>query len=93
MMSLNKEASDWIYIGQFRVILAECSHGLVKLENNKVGAGTNSLNEFSTPGQDSKPGEIDLHGLYVKEAIEHTDQALQQAKQRGDSEVHLIVGA
>ncbi|KAJ7188356.1 cytoplasmic protein [Mycena filopes] len=59
MQSLNKEASDWIYV-----------------ENNK----------------DSKPGEIDLHGLYVKEAIEHTDKALQQAKQRGDTEVHLIVG-
>jgi hypothetical protein len=42
--------------------------------------------------QDSKPGEIDLHGLYVKEAIEHTDRALEEAKRRGDSEVHLIVG-
>lgn len=42
--------------------------------------------------QDSKPGEIDLHGLYVREAIERTDRALQEAKQRGDSEVHLIVG-
>jgi len=59
MISLNKEASDWIFI-----------------ENNK----------------DSKPGEIDLHGLYVKEAIEHTDRALQEAKQKGDSELHLIVG-
>ncbi|KAJ7783047.1 hypothetical protein B0H16DRAFT_1495155 [Mycena metata] len=45
MNSLNKEASDWIFI---------------------------------------------LHGLYVKEAIEHTDRALQEAKQRGDTEVHLI---
>ncbi|KAJ6593813.1 hypothetical protein B0H19DRAFT_1092100 [Mycena capillaripes] len=59
MISLNKQASDWIFI-----------------ENNK----------------DSKPGEIDLHGLYVKEAIEHTDRALEEAKSRGDSEVHLIVG-
>jgi len=33
-----------------------------------------------------------LHGLYVKEAIAHTDQAIQEAKRRGDSEVHLIVG-
>ncbi|KAJ7647415.1 hypothetical protein FB45DRAFT_893378 [Roridomyces roridus] len=59
MHSLNKEASDWIFI-----------------ENNK----------------DSKPGEIDLHGLYVKEAIERTDLALEQAKRRGDTEIHLIVG-
>jgi hypothetical protein len=43
--------------------------------------------------QDSKPGEIDLHGLFVKEAIEHTDRALEEAKQRGDSQLHLIVGA
>jgi len=42
--------------------------------------------------QDSKPGEVDLHGLFVKEAIEHTDEAIQAAQRRGDSEVHLIVG-
>ncbi|KZP17983.1 DUF1771-domain-containing protein, partial [Athelia psychrophila] len=59
MESLNKQASDWIFV-----------------ENNK----------------DSKPGEIDLHGLYVKEAISHTDQAIVQAKQRGDADIHLIVG-
>lgn len=43
--------------------------------------------------KDSKPGEIDLHGLYVKEAIMYTDRAIQEAKQRGDSEIQLIVGA
>lgn len=42
--------------------------------------------------QDSKPGEIDLHGLYVKEAIAYTDKSIQEARQRGDSSVHLIVG-
>lgn len=41
---------------------------------------------------DSKPGEVDLHGLYVKEAITHSDQAIIEAKQRGDSNVHFIVG-
>ncbi|PBK68339.1 DUF1771-domain-containing protein [Armillaria solidipes] len=39
-----------------------------------------------------KPGEIDLHGLYVKEAIAYTDAALEEAKLRGDSEIRLIVG-
>ncbi|SJL14224.1 uncharacterized protein ARMOST_17680 [Armillaria ostoyae] len=39
-----------------------------------------------------KPGEIDLHGLYVKEAIAYTDAALKEAKLRGDSEIRLIVG-
>ncbi|KAG5643594.1 hypothetical protein DXG03_000602 [Asterophora parasitica] len=47
---------------------------------------------FIENNKDSKPGEIDLHGLYVKEAIARTDQAIQEAKQRGDSELHLIVG-
>ncbi|KAF9264275.1 DUF1771-domain-containing protein [Marasmius fiardii PR-910] len=42
--------------------------------------------------KDSRPGEIDLHGLYVKEAIFHTDQAIEQAKRRGDATIHLIVG-
>ncbi|KAF5386058.1 hypothetical protein D9615_002469 [Tricholomella constricta] len=47
---------------------------------------------FLENNKDSKPGEIDLHGLYVKEAIARTDQAIQEAKRRGDSELHLIVG-
>ncbi|SJL10230.1 uncharacterized protein ARMOST_13614 [Armillaria ostoyae] len=38
-----------------------------------------------------KPGEIDLHGLYVKEAIAYTDTALEEAKLRSDSEIRLIV--
>jgi hypothetical protein len=38
------------------------------------------------------PKEIDLHGLYVKEAIAHTDAAIQIAKQRGEPNIHLIVG-
>jgi len=42
--------------------------------------------------QDSQPHEVDLHGLYVKEAIDYTDRALQQARTRGDRELYLIVG-
>ncbi|KAK0219034.1 hypothetical protein IW262DRAFT_1073663 [Armillaria fumosa] len=38
------------------------------------------------------PREIDLHGLYVKEAIAHTDAAIEEAKLRDDSEIRLIVG-
>ncbi|KIY74313.1 DUF1771-domain-containing protein [Cylindrobasidium torrendii FP15055 ss-10] len=47
---------------------------------------------YTANNQDSGPTEIDLHGLYVKEAIERTDNAIEQAKRRGDSEVRLIVG-
>jgi len=42
--------------------------------------------------QDSKLGELDLHGLYVKEAIYFTDLGIQEARRRGDAKVHLIVG-
>ncbi|ETW80409.1 hypothetical protein HETIRDRAFT_242815, partial [Heterobasidion irregulare TC 32-1] len=39
-----------------------------------------------------KPGEVDLHGLFVKEAIAYTDQSIQEARARGDTQLHLIVG-
>jgi len=67
-------------------------------EGKEHQAKMNALNKqasdwiFIENNKDSNPGEIDLHGLYVKEAIEQTDRALQEAKRRGDSEVHLIVG-
>lgn len=47
---------------------------------------------FVENNKDSQLGELDLHGLYVKEAISYTDQAIQEARQRGDSEIRLIVG-
>ena len=42
--------------------------------------------------QDSQPGEIDLHGLYVKEAIARTEDALDNARRNGEHEIKLIVG-
>ncbi|KAH8107863.1 hypothetical protein BXZ70DRAFT_913025 [Cristinia sonorae] len=47
---------------------------------------------FVENNKDSNPNEVDLHGLYVKEAITYTDRAIQDARQRGESEIHLIVG-
>ncbi|VDC06990.1 unnamed protein product [Peniophora sp. CBMAI 1063] len=38
------------------------------------------------------PGEIDLHGLFVKEAIEFSDKGIEDAQRRGESELRLIVG-
>ncbi|CAK5281480.1 unnamed protein product [Mycena citricolor] len=72
MNQLNKEASDWIFVG--KCILSIIAKLLL------------------TSDADSKPGEIDLHGLFVKEAVEHSDRAIQEAKQRGESSIHLIVG-
>ena len=51
------------------------------------------LRSYPENNTDSQPGEIDLHGLFVKEAIEYTDQAILSAQSRGDSEIHLIVGS
>lgn len=42
--------------------------------------------------QDSKPGAVDLHGLYVKEAIRYADRAIQEARERGDAKLNIIVG-
>ncbi|KAL9711821.1 hypothetical protein Ac2012v2_004894 [Leucoagaricus gongylophorus] len=47
---------------------------------------------FIENNKDNKPHEVDLHGLYVKEAISYTDRALEQARARGDKELRLIVG-
>ncbi|GAA6029128.1 hypothetical protein JCM8097_001613 [Rhodosporidiobolus ruineniae] len=37
-------------------------------------------------------GSIDLHGLYVQEAIDYTEKAIQDARQRGLAELRVIVG-
>ncbi|KAJ9099982.1 hypothetical protein QFC19_005799 [Naganishia cerealis] len=42
---------------------------------------------------DSPPGTIDLHGLYVKEAIDRTEAAIAQAQRSGQQgELRFIVG-
>ncbi|KAH9948978.1 hypothetical protein B0H21DRAFT_820534 [Amylocystis lapponica] len=42
--------------------------------------------------KDRQPGEIDLHGLFVKEAITYSEHAIKEARQGGNSRVNLIVG-
>lgn len=42
--------------------------------------------------QDRDACNVDLHGLYVKEAIAYSENALAIARQRGDSKIRLIVG-
>ena len=95
MEQLNKEASNWIYHGQcYNPSPLYLMRMLIfSIENNRVSWlcvmfvwNTNSVI------QNRKPGEIDLHGLYVKEAIAYTDTALKEAKLRGDSELRFIVG-
>ncbi|KAI6021473.1 hypothetical protein PISMIDRAFT_674559 [Pisolithus microcarpus 441] len=47
---------------------------------------------FRENNLDSKPGEVDLHGLYVKEAVMYAESAIDKAQHRGDFEIRLIVG-
>ncbi|KAG8919137.1 hypothetical protein FRC00_011699 [Tulasnella sp. 408] len=47
---------------------------------------------FEQNNLDSGPDEIDLHGLYVKEAIDHTEKAILSAQNRGDRQIRVIVG-
>ncbi|KZV74400.1 DUF1771-domain-containing protein [Peniophora sp. CONT] len=47
---------------------------------------------FRENNKTCEPGEIDLHGLFVKEAIEFSDKGIQDAQRRGDPELRLIVG-
>lgn len=36
--------------------------------------------------------DLSRHGLFVKEAIDYTEKAIQAAQARGDREIRLIVG-
>jgi len=47
---------------------------------------------FRENNKDRKPNEVDLHGLFVKEAKLKVDETLSAAKKRGDSLVLFIVG-
>lgn len=47
---------------------------------------------FEQVNLDSTPGMIDLHGLFVKEAITKTEAAVQDAQARGDMQIRIIVG-
>ncbi|PCH43885.1 Smr-domain-containing protein [Wolfiporia cocos MD-104 SS10] len=47
---------------------------------------------FAENNRDLAPGEVDLHGLHVKEAITFTDREIKKARRRGDAKLRLIVG-
>ncbi|KDQ21777.1 hypothetical protein BOTBODRAFT_50337 [Botryobasidium botryosum FD-172 SS1] len=38
------------------------------------------------------PYTVDLHGLYVKEAVEYTERALEKAREKGATYLRVIVG-
>ncbi|KAI6134444.1 hypothetical protein EV401DRAFT_1364738 [Pisolithus croceorrhizus] len=60
-----------------------------KMERLNVEAGAWIFRENNLV---SKPGELDLHGLYVKEAVMYAEDAIEKAQRRGDLEMRLLVG-
>ncbi|KAF9460987.1 hypothetical protein BDZ94DRAFT_1311068 [Collybia nuda] len=47
---------------------------------------------FSENNKRIRPGIIDLHSLHVDEAKNYTDLAIQEATDRGEAKIRLIVG-
>lgn len=47
---------------------------------------------FQANNQDSGSNEVDLHGLYVKEALDVTRKAVQEARRRRLPQLRIIVG-
>ncbi|GAA6005174.1 uncharacterized protein JCM10292_005595 [Rhodotorula paludigena] len=47
---------------------------------------------FNENNKVQPPGSIDLHGLYVQEAIEYTEKAIMDSRSKGMSELRVIVG-
>ncbi|KAG6375385.1 hypothetical protein JVT61DRAFT_2941 [Boletus reticuloceps] len=81
METLNAGASATIFQGKFISISKQPS----KLPSGDVAPLLHSA-------QDRDACEVDLHGLYVKEAIVYSEKAVTGARQRGYSEIRLIVG-
>ncbi|POY72362.1 hypothetical protein BMF94_4665 [Rhodotorula taiwanensis] len=47
---------------------------------------------FNENNKVQPPGSVDLHGLYVQEAIEYTERAIKDGRARGFPELRIIVG-
>lgn len=47
---------------------------------------------FRANNADSREDEIDLHGLYVKEALQYLDMRIQAARSRRETHIKAIVG-
>ncbi|GAA5891363.1 hypothetical protein JCM8208_002601 [Rhodotorula glutinis] len=47
---------------------------------------------FNENNKVQPPGSIDLHGLYVQEAIEYTERAIADGRNKGMPELRVIVG-
>ncbi|KAG8213959.1 hypothetical protein J3R82DRAFT_10708 [Butyriboletus roseoflavus] len=92
MENLNAQASATIFQGKLVPIISWASRLKIALRE-QPGRGVQQMAYLGCiVFQNKAAGEIDLHGLYVKEAISYSEKAIRKARLRGDSEIHLIVG-
>jgi hypothetical protein len=63
-------------------------------ENNKVRGYSSRYQSHAQPPlcQAQKEGTVDLHGLYVPEALEYAKKELESATYRNDNKICFIVG-
>jgi len=86
---------------QSHTAYASGERALAKELSNQGNAHKRDMEEFNTAASEwiyaennknRESGEVDLHGLYVKEAITFTEKAIQRARRRGDARINFIVG-
>lgn len=100
---LDDEASAWIFNGTYEVSAVRgflCCSGdsvgtalLAKLRGRprrRIPLSSSPLKPENN--RDSPPGTIDLHGLYVKEAIERTEAAIAEGQKTPHRDLRVIVG-
>ncbi|KAF8556379.1 DUF1771-domain-containing protein [Imleria badia] len=85
----SKEAYERRDRARAKLLSEEGKRHATKMEKLNAQA---SATIFKENNQDKAACEVDLHGLYVKEAIAYSQQAIADAGRRGDSEIRLIVG-
>ena len=91
------------YYERSRAAYSAGDHAAAKRFSNlgkAAGARMDALNaraaaaafDMNNAGRGRPPGEVDLHGLHVREAVAAADAALEAARARGERRVVLIVG-
>ncbi|KAA1472886.1 hypothetical protein DENSPDRAFT_209616 [Dentipellis sp. KUC8613] len=64
---------------------------LLRQESRSLNALASEM-LFEMNNMHRKPNQVDLHGLYVAEAIDFTARCVAEAQARGDDEITFIVG-
>ncbi|KAF8135389.1 hypothetical protein EV363DRAFT_792374 [Boletus edulis] len=85
----SKEAYERRDRARAKALSDEGKRHALKMETLNADASTTIFKENN---RDRDACEVDLHGLFVKEAIVYSEKAVSSARQRGYSEIRLIVG-